>query len=247
MSKTRLLDRVRNAIRIRQFSLATEKAYVGWVRRYVLFHGKRHPAEMEKSEVEAFLSYLAVSRNVSPSTQNQALQAILFLYRHVLCTELPWLDDVVRAKPKRHVPAVLSREEVQVIIENSPPAHRLPISLMYGAGLRVTECLRLRVGDLDFSRHTIRVHAGKGGKDRVTVLPDNLDKALSAQVACVRLFHDRDVSIGMGYAKLPPALQRKLGTSSRRFIGNICFPANRFQRIPGNRVRSAAFMFKLQP
>lgn len=232
MSKTRLLDRVRNAIRIRQFSLATEKAYVGWVRRYVLFHGKRHPAEMEKSEVEAFLSYLAVSRNVSPSTQNQALQAILFLYRHVLCTELPWLDDVVRAKPKRHVPAVLSREEVQVIIENSPPAHRLPISLMYGAGLRVTECLRLRVGDLDFSRHTIRVHAGKGGKDRVTVLPDNLDKALSAQVACVRLFHDRDVSIGMGYAKLPPALQRKLGKSSRRFYWQYLFPSKQVSEDP---------------
>ena len=139
MSKTRLLDRVCNAIRIRHYSLVTEKAYVGWVRRFILFHGKRHPAEMGKPEIEAFLSYLAVKRNVSPSTQNQALQAIIFLYRHVLGTELPWLDEVVRAKPQRHVPVVLSRKEARVIIENTPPAHRLPVSLMYGAGLRVTE------------------------------------------------------------------------------------------------------------
>jgi integron integrase len=232
MSKTRLLDRVRNAIRIRQYSPATEKAYVGWVRRFILFHEKRHPAEMGKLEIEAFLSYLAVERKVSASTQNQALQAILFLYRHVLEIELPWLDEVVRAKPRRRVPVVLSRNEVRLIIKNTPPAQRLPISLMYGAGLRVAECLRLRVGDLDFSRHTIRIHAGKGGKDRVTVLPDNLEEALKAQVACVRLFHDRDVSIGMGYAKLPRALQRKLGASSRRLYWQYLFPSKQVSEDP---------------
>lgn len=232
MPKPRLLDRVRDAIRLRHYSLATEKAYVSWVRRLILFHGMKHPAEMEKPEVEAFLTYLASKRNVSPSTQNQALQAILFLFRHVLGTELPWLDEVVRAKPKRRVPVVLSREEIRLIIENTPPAHRLPISLMYGAGLRVTECLRLRVGDLDFSRHTIRIHAGKGGKDRVTVLPDNLEEALNAQVACVRLFHDRDVSIGMGCAKLPFALQRKLGTSSSRLYWQYLFPSTQISEDP---------------
>lgn len=143
MSQPRLLDRVRNAIRVRQYSMATERAYLGWVRRFILFHGKRHPEGMEKLEVEAFLSYLAVRRKVSPSTQNQALQAILFLYRHVLKIELPWLDDVIRAKPKRRIPVILSRAEVRLILENVAPAQRLPISLMYGSGLRVTECLRL--------------------------------------------------------------------------------------------------------
>lgn len=133
MSKTRLLDRVRDAIRIRHYSLATEKAYVSWIRRLILFHGKRHPAEMKKPDVEAFLSYLAVRRNVSPSTQNQALQAILFLFRHVLDAELPWLDEVVRAKSKRRVPVVLSRKEVRLIIKNTPPAQCLPISLISGA------------------------------------------------------------------------------------------------------------------
>lgn len=240
MAEARLLDRVRDAIRLRQYSLATEKVYVSWIRRLILFHGKQHPAEMEKPEVEAFLTYLAVKRNVSPSTQNQALQAILFLFRHVLGTELPWLDEVVRAKSKRRVPVVLSRKEVRLVIENSPPAQRLPISLMYGAGLRVTECLRLRVCDLDFSRHTVRIHAGKGGKDRVTVLPDNLKAALNAQLACVRLYHDRDVSIGMGHAKLPPALQRKLGSSSREFHWQYLFPSAQISedpRLPGARCR----------
>ena len=130
MSKLRHLDRVRNAIRVRQYSMATEKAYVGWVRRFILFHGKRHPAEMKKIEIETFLSYLAVERGVSPSTQNQALQSILFLYKHVLGIRLPWLDDVIRAKPKRRVPVVLSRSEALQIIENSPPAR----------GMRCTGC-----------------------------------------------------------------------------------------------------------
>lgn len=176
MASIRLLDRVRNAIRVRQYSMATEKAYVGWIRRFILFHRKRHPGEMGKQEVEAFLTHLAVNRSVSPSTQNQALQAILFLYLQVLEVELPWLDDVIRAKPKRRVPVVLSRSETKKLLKNIYPSQHLPASLMYGAGLRVTECLRLRVGDLDFSRHTIRVHGGKGGKDRVTMLPDFLKK-----------------------------------------------------------------------
>lgn len=207
MSKPRLLERVRNAIRVRQYSLATEKVYLGWIVRFIMFHHKRHPAEMAKAEIEAFLTYLAVKRKVSPSTQNQALQALLFLYRQVLEVELPWMDEVVRAKPKTRVPVVLSRAEVRLLLENMPPSRHLAASLMYGAGLRVTECLRLRVGDLDFSRHTIRIHSGKGGKDRVTVLPDNLEEALVAQIACVRVFHDRDITTGLGFARIPTALQ----------------------------------------
>jgi site-specific recombinase XerD len=130
MSETRLLDRVRNAIRVRQYSLATEMAYSGWIVRFIMFHHKRHPAEMAKLEVEAFLSYLAVKRKVSPSTQNQALQAILFLYRHVLEIDLPWLDNVIRAKPQRRVPVVLSRMEVRYLLESVAPAQHLPASLM---------------------------------------------------------------------------------------------------------------------
>ena len=174
MPKIRLLDRVRESIRVRQYRTSTEKSYTAWIRRYILFHGKQHPSGMEKPEIEAFLTHLAVNRRVSPSTQNQALQAILFLYRIVLKTELPWLDDVVRAKPKKFIPVVLSKDEILTLLGNLPPAQYLAASLMYGSGLRVSECLRLRVGDLDFPRRTIRVHDGKGDKDRVTVLPDNL-------------------------------------------------------------------------
>ena len=174
MTGTRLLDRVRHAVRVRQYSVSTEKVYIGWIRRYIFFHGKRHPAEMGKMEVEAFLSHLAINRSVSPSTQNQALQAILFLYRNVLQVELPWMDDVIRAKPKRHLPVVLSQNEIRVLLENVPAPHRISVGLLYGSGLRVSECLGLRVGDLDFSRLTIRVHSGKGGKDRITILPENM-------------------------------------------------------------------------
>lgn len=232
MSEPRLLERVSNAIRVRQYSLATERAYLGWIYRFIMFHHKRHPDEMAKPEIEAFLSYLAVKRKVSPSTQNQALQALLFLYKQVLEIELPWLDEVVRAKPRRRVPVVLSRSEVRLLLGNVPPAQHLAASLMYGAGLCVTECLRLRVGDLDFSRHTVRIHAGRGGKDRITVLPDNLEEALNAQIACVRYFHDRDSATGSGFARLPIALHQKMGESSRRFYWQYLFPSNQVSRDP---------------
>jgi len=151
--------------------MQTERVYLMWIRRLILFHGKRHPVELGKSDIEAFLSHLAVNRKVSPSTQNQALQAILFLYRNVLEVKLPWLDSVIRAKPKKRIPVVLSSPEVARLLEKVSPPHYLAASLMYGSGLRLMECLRLRVGDLDEQRHTIRVFAGKGGKDRMTVLP----------------------------------------------------------------------------
>lgn len=232
MTNILLLDRVRNAIRVRQYSIATEKCYIAWVRRFILFHQKRHPSEMGKSEIEQFLTYLAVSRAVSPSTQNQALQAILFLYLNVLELELPWIDDVIRAKTKRRVPVVLSLIETQCLLGNIQPSKRLPASLMYGAGLRVTECLSLRIGDLDFARHTIRVHGGKGGKDRVTILPESLKEALDAQQNLVRGEHNRDLSLGLGWAKLPMALQKKLGKSSQRFYWQYLFPAQTVSRDP---------------
>ena len=232
MSQSPLLVRMRAAIRVRQYSMSTERVYITWVRRFILFHGKRHPAEMGKPEVEAFLSYLTVTRRVSPSTQNQALQAILFLYLKVLEKELPWLDDVIRAKPKRKVPVVLSVEEVAGLLGKVFPTQYLPVSLMYGSGLRLMECLHLRVGDIDLHRHTIRVHSGKGGKDRVTVLPDYLAELLKTQIAYVRSLHERDLENGLGAAKLPVALQRKLGKSTRELCWQFLLPSSNISEDP---------------
>ena len=231
---------MREAIRVRQYSLATERNYVQWVRRFILFHGKRHPADMGKEEVEAFLTHLAVRRGVSPSTQNQALQALLFLYRNVLDVDLPWLEDVVRAKPRRRVPVVLSVAEAQALLAHCRGEASLALALMYGSGLRVMECLRLRIGDLDSNRRTIRVHAGKGGKDRVTVLPDRLVDPLTAQVAWVRTLHQRDLALGLGEARLPRSLRRKFGKSSRRFHWQYLFPSRNISadpREPGRHCR----------
>jgi len=225
MVKPRLLERVKFAIRVKQYSMATEKCYLAWIRRFILFHGKRHPVEMGKRDVEAFLTFLAVERHVAPSTQNQALQAILFLYVHVLELELPWLEDVVRAKPKRRVPVVLSVEEVGRLLQASPAVHFLSASLLYGAGLRQMECLRLRVGDVDFDRSTIRISCGKGGKDRLTILPENLFEPLVRQVEMVRCLHRRDMECGMGSAPVPVALQKKLGCSTQQFHWQYLFPA----------------------
>ena len=245
MTGIRLLERIRHAIRVRQYSVSTEKTYIGWVRRFILFHGKRHPAEMEKPEVEAFLTHLAVDRTVSPATQNQALQAILFLYRNVLEIELPWIEDVVRAKSKRRLPVVLSQIETRILLENVPTPHRLAVGLLYGSGLRVSECLRLRVGDLDLSRLTVRVHSGKGGKDRVTVLPEKMLNMLQSHLGMVKSQHDLDLSLGMGYARLPTSLQRKLGKSSRRFSWQYVFPAQSASKDP--RDASTSYRWHIHP
>ena len=162
MSKPKLLEQMRNVIRVRQYSPETERAYVHWVRRFIIFNDKKHPKDMSKKEVEAFLTHLAVNRCVAPSTQNLALAAILFLYQQVLEIELSWLDDVVRAKPKRRVPVVLSTYEIQRLFEHCRSSQLLVVKMLYGSGLRLMECLRLRVGDIDFSRYSVRVHAGKG-------------------------------------------------------------------------------------
>jgi len=169
--KPRLLDRVREAIRARHYSRRTEKTYVAWIRRYILFHGKRHPAEMGAAEVTRFLTSLAVDGNVAASTQNQALSALLFLYREVLEQDLPWLDNVVRAKGAQRLPVVLTRADVRAVIQELQGTPRLMALLMYGAGLRLLECARLRVQDVDFGSNQIVVRGGKGDKDRVTMLP----------------------------------------------------------------------------
>jgi integron integrase len=181
---------------------------------------------MGKQEVEAFLTHLAARCHVSPSTQNVALAALLFLYTKVLGIELPWLDDIVRAKPKVRMPVVLSRNEVHSLLQHCDAKHFLLVSLMYGAGLRLMEAVRLRVGDLDFARHTVRIHAGKGGKDRVTVFPDTLSDRMLEQLAWVRKTHEIDLGNGFGEAVLPLALQRKLGKSSRQFYWQFVFPSH---------------------
>ncbi|MGI9316563.1 MAG: integron integrase [bacterium] len=227
-----LLAQMRNSIRVRQYSMATERSYLQWVKRFILFHGKKHPKDMGKPELEAFLTHLAVNRRVSPSTQNQALQAILFLYLQVLEKELPWIDNVIRAKPKHRVPVVLSRAEAHGLLEHCNGECRLPANLLYGAGLRAMECLRLRVGDIDISRRTIRVHAGKGGKDRVTILPDSLVTALKKQLEFIRVQHDKDLDQGFGESKLPLALRRKLGRSTKRFFWQYLFASGNLSEDP---------------
>ena len=208
--RRRLLDRVRDALRLRHYSRRTERAYVAWIRRYVLFHGKRHPAEMGAEEVSRFLSAHAVEGRVSASTQNQALAALLFLYGHALGVTLPWLDDVVRASRPRRLPVVLSRDEVVAVLGRLDGTPRLMAALLYGAGMRLLECARLRVKDVDFASNHLVVRGGKGDRDRVTLLPASVGPALGRHLDRVRTQHARDVAAGAGWVELPLALARKL-------------------------------------
>jgi integron integrase len=237
--KPRLLDRVREAIRARHYSRRTEKSYVAWVRRYILFHGKRHPAEMGAPEITRFLNFLAVDRTVAASTQNQALSALLFLYREVLDQDLPWLDDLVRAQRPPRLPVVLTRDEVRAIVERLSGVPRLMALLMYGAGLRVLECARLRAKDLDFSTNQLVVRSGKGDKDRVTMLPATVKADLARHLASVRVQHQRDVAAGAGWVELPAALGRKYPNAGREWGWQWVFAATRFyvERTTGQRRR----------
>ena len=229
-SAPRLLDRLRHALRSRHYSRRTEKAYVGWTRRYILFHGKRHPQELGRHEVEAFLTSLAVDGRVSASTQNQALAAILFLYRHVLEIELPWLVEVVRAKRPLRLPTVLDREEVARVIACMSGTPRLIALLSYGAGLRLLECLQLRVKDIDFAGKLIRVREGKGDRDRVALLPNAVRDALHEQLARAQRMHGADMSAGAGWVELPDAIARKYPNAGRDWGWQWVFPATRTYR-----------------
>jgi integron integrase len=225
--KPRLLDRVRHAIRARHYSRSTEKTYVHWIKRYIFFHRKRHPAEMGAAEISAFLTSLAVREKVAASTQNQALSALLFLYREVLVVELPWLDDVVRAKRPQYLPVVLTREEVRAVLQRLHGAPRLMALLLYGAGLRLMECCRLRVKDVDFSTNQVVVRNGKGSKDRVTMLPASVKAALADHIQRVRRQHEADLGHGAGWVELPGALARKYPTAGRDWGWQWIFPATR--------------------
>jgi integron integrase len=224
--RPRLLDRLAEAIRVRHYSIRTEQAYVEWVRRFILFHGKRHPVEMGAGEVEAFLSYLAVQRNVAASTQNQALSAILFLYKEVLGQPLPWLDAVTRTRRPVRLPVVLTEPEVDALFVHMTGTPALVARLLYGTGMRLLEGLRLRVKDIDFHRHEITVREGKGNKDRVTVLPSSLVARLQPHLETVRNVHRDDLSIGFGAVFLPHALARKYPRAAREWAWQYVFPAS---------------------
>jgi len=228
---------VREAIRTRHYSRRTEEAYAGWIRRYILHHGKKHPAAMGAAEVNAFLSHLAVAGNVSASTQTQALSALVFLYRHVLDDPLPWLDEIVRATRPRPLPVVLSREEVGALLAQLEGAPRLVASILYGGGLRLLEALRLRVKDVDFAANLLVVREGKGGKDRRTMLPESLRVALQAQVAAVRRLHERDLARGFGEVWLPHAMGRKDPGAGQELAWQYVFPAARLSFDPRSGVQ----------
>lgn len=223
----RLLDQVRIRIRARNHSSSTEKAYVQWIRRFILFHGKRHPAEMREDAIVQYLSFLATQRRVSASTQNQALSALLFLYREVLQIELAWMDGIVRAKRPAKLPVVLSRDEVASVLLHLRGVPWLMASLLYGSGLRLMECARLRVKDADLARRQIVVRDGKGLKDRVTMLPDKLREPLAAHLVRARRQHDKDLREGRGRVQLPTAVERKYPNAAAACWQWI-FPATRF-------------------
>nr|WP_320134174.1 integron integrase [uncultured Holophaga sp.] len=221
----RLLDRLRECLRVRHYSLRTEQAYVDWARRFILFHGKRHPCEMGAEEVMAFLTHLATERRVSASTQNQAKAALLFLYRHGLGVNLPWLGEVVQAKEARRLPVVLTPSEVRILLDQLGGTMGLVARLLYGTGMRLMEGLRLRVKDVDFERREVRVRGGKGDKDRVTVLPGSLVLPLQRHLEQVRELHERDLAEGFGSVMLPHAQAEKSREAPRAWGWQWVFPS----------------------
>ncbi|MCA1849909.1 MAG: integron integrase, partial [Acidobacteria bacterium] len=221
----KLLDRVRRLSRLRRHSRRTEQAYVFWIKRFIHFHGLRHPADLGHEEVAAFLSYLASERRVAASTQNQALAALLFLYREALGVQLPWLEEFERAPCSRHVPVVLSPEEVRRVLVHLTGIHWLMASLLYGSGLRLLECCTLRVKDIDFAYSQITIRDGKEGKDRVTVLPSSLSGPVTDKLARVRALHERDLARGHGRSPLPHALERKYPNATKEWRWQFVFPS----------------------
>jgi len=231
-AKPKLLQVVRDRIRAKHYSYRTEHAYVGWIRRFILFNGKRHPRDMGAVEVESFLTHLAVEQRVSASTQNQALGSILFLYREVLNQDLPWIENVVRARRPTHLPVVLARREVQALLAQLEPQFHLIGQLLYGSGLRLMEALRLRVKDVDFEYSQVVVRDGKGQKDRVTILPDAVAAALQVHLRSVRAQHNWAIQHGYGGTELPDALARKYSGATNDWGWQYIFPASRPSRDP---------------
>lgn len=228
----KLLDVVRDRIRVKHYSIRTETQYVQWIRRFILFHGKKHPRDMGAPEVEAFLTHLAVEGNVAAATQNQALSALLFLYRDVLGVELPWLDNVTRAKRPQRLPVVLTREEVHAVLDRMEGVYGLMARLLYGTGMRLMECVRLRVKDVDFSRGEILVRDGKGAKDRVTMLPQSLVSALQSHLQQRRALFDDDLRTEKAAVYLPHALAQKYASAPTEWGWQYVFPSGSYSIDP---------------
>ena len=226
-AQPKLLDQVRARIRVKHYSIRTEQAYVDWIKRFIVHFDKRHPRDLGAAEVEAFLTHLAVSGRVAASTQNQAKSAILFLYREVLAQELPWLDNVERAKQPQRLPVVLTQAEVQALLTRLTDTQWLIASLLYGTGMRVLEVARLRVKDVEFARKEILVRDGKGHKDRVTMLPLALVNPLRERLKRVKALHDNELAAGFGAAYLPLALEKKYPNAAKEWMWQYVFPANR--------------------
>ncbi|RLB63669.1 MAG: integron integrase [Deltaproteobacteria bacterium] len=228
----RILDRVKSTIYLKHYSRRTEKVYVGWIKRFAQFHDYRHPFAMGQEEVTEFLNYLAEKRGVSASTQNQALAAILFLYRDVLKVELPWLENVVRAKQSENLPVVLSRQEVSALLQNMQGVPWLMATLLYGAGLRLLECCRLRVKDVDFDRNQLIVRRGKGGKDRLALLPEGIREPIKFQINRITKKHQEDLERGAGYVLLGDAFRRKHPNAEKTIQWQWVFPGTRIHIEP---------------
>lgn len=227
-----LLDRVRRHLRLLHYSLRTEEAYVQCIKRFILFHRKRHPIEMGVDEIRQYLTHLANEEQVAASTQNQALSALLFLYRQVLSVDLPFIDGIERAKRPARVPVVLTRAEANTLLSEMSGAHGIMARLLYGAGLRLMECLRLRVKDIDFGYRQITVRDGKGEKDRRTVLPASLSETLGRHLAHVQSLHNEDLDRGYGRVYLPYALERKYPNAAAEWVWQWVFPANKISPDP---------------
>lgn len=223
--KPKLLDEVRNVARMRHLSIRTEQAYVQWIRRFIVFHHKRHPRDMGEVEIRAFISHLAVEGAVTASTQTVALSALLFLYRDVLKQELPYVSNIERARKPKRLPTVFTREEVKRILANLDGTHWLISGLLYGSGLRLMECLRLRVKDIDLTYGQVTVRDGKGEKDRITMLPAKLKQPLVRHLQKVKLIHDEDLMAGCGEVFLPYALARKYPSAPQEWAWQYVFPA----------------------
>lgn len=236
-SNPKLLDRVRDVIRRKHYSFRTEQAYTDWIRRFILFHGKRHPSEMAETEVTQFLTHLAREGKVAASTQNQALSALLFLYKEVLKQEIGWLDQVERAKRPARLPVVLTKEEVRTLFKHIHGTHRLMTGLLYGSGLRLMECIRLRVKDIDFGYASVLVRDGKGSKDRITMLPINLAQPLERHLLKVKVQHEEDLEAGLGRVYLPTALERKYPNADREWGWQYVFPSSRISIDPRSQIK----------
>lgn len=237
VNKPRFLDLVRERIQVKHYSIRTEEAYVGWIKRFIFFHNKRHPKDMGKIEMEQFLTHLAVDKQVAASTQNQALAALLFMYREVMQIEPPWVENVTRAKKPIHLPVVLTKSEVKHLFEYIPISHQLHVKLLYGCGLRLMELVRLRVQDIDFGYNTITVRSGKGDKDRRVMLPESTASLLKDQLNEVHRIHSNDLENGYGEVYLPNALARKYPNANKAFAWQFVFPSRNIATDPRSGVK----------